>query len=131
MARVIEGLHAKTITHICYGDFSAAYDDLVKMPVDQIDIELANRDFEFIDEMKSRGFPKEVGLGVLDVHTHHVETVDDVVAGIEKALEFLPPEKIFVDPDCGLKTRTWEESAEKLRVMVEAVKRVKAAHGIE
>jgi 5-methyltetrahydropteroyltriglutamate--homocysteine methyltransferase len=131
MGVVTEGLTAKTLTHICYGDFAPVYEDLIKIPVDQFDLELANSDYDLLDVMRERGFAKEIGLGVLDVHTHEIETVDEVVAGIKKALEFLPPERIYVDPDCGLKTRTWEESAAKIRVMMEAVHRVKAEYGIE
>ena len=131
MGIVTEGLQAKTITHICYGDFTPAYEELLRMPVDQFDLEMANSDYDLLDVMKAKGFDKEIGLGVLDVHTHTIETVEEVVAGIERALTVLPPERIYVDPDCGLKTRTWDESATKLRVMVEAVKRVKVAHGID
>jgi 5-methyltetrahydropteroyltriglutamate--homocysteine methyltransferase len=131
MAVVTKGMKAKTITHICYGDFTPVYDELLKIPVDQFDLELANSGYDLLDLMKERGFPKEIGLGVLDVHSHRVETVEEVVAGIERALAILPPERIYVDPDCGLKTRTWDESAAKIRVMVEAVRRVKAKHGIE
>lgn len=131
MGIVTEGMTAKTITHICYGDFVAAYDQLIAIPVDQIDIELANRDYDLLDLIERKPFPQEIGLGVIDVHTREVESVDQIVAGIERALEFLPPERIFVDPDCGLKTRTWDECEAKLRVMVEAVQQVKAKHGIE
>jgi 5-methyltetrahydropteroyltriglutamate--homocysteine methyltransferase len=128
---VTRGLTAKTITHICYGDFLAAYDYLIRMPVDQIDIELANRDYDLLELIERRPFPQEIGLGVIDVHTHKVESADEIVAGVERALAFLPAERIYVDPDCGLKTRTWEECEAKLRVMVEAVQRVKTKHGIE
>jgi 5-methyltetrahydropteroyltriglutamate--homocysteine methyltransferase len=131
MGKITKDLTAKTITHICYGDFAPQYDELVKMPVDQFDLEMANSDYDLIDIMKRKGFTAEIGLGVLDVHTHRVETVEEVVRGIKLALEILPPEKIFVDPDCGLKTRTWEESEAKLKVMIEAVRRVKAEMGIE
>jgi len=128
---ISEGLKAETISHMCYGDFAAAYDELVKMPVDQLDLEMANSGYDLIEVMRKKPFAKDIGLGVLDVHTHRIETVDEVVAGINKALEVLPPERIYVDPDCGLKTRTWEEAAAKLRVMVEAVRRVKAERGID
>jgi 5-methyltetrahydropteroyltriglutamate--homocysteine methyltransferase len=131
MGIVTRNLTAKTITHICYGDFAPAYDELVKMPVDQFDLEMANSGYDLIDIMKRKGFNAELGLGVLDVHTHKVETVEEVVRGIKMALEVLPPEKIYVDPDCGLKTRTWDEAAAKIKVMVEAVRRVKAELGIE
>ena len=92
----------------------------------QSDIEI-----DLVDIMKRKGFDAEIGLGVLDVHTHKVETVEEVVKGIKMALEVLPPEKIFVDPDCGLKTRTWDEASAKIKVMIEAVRRVKAETGIE
>ncbi len=131
LAIATRGLKAKTITHICYGDFNTVYDQLVALPVDQLDLELANRRYDFVDLMKARGFPKEIGFGVLDVHTHEVETVDEVKHGIELALAVLPPEKIYIDPDCGLKTRTWDEAAAKLRVMVDAVRQVKSERGID
>jgi 5-methyltetrahydropteroyltriglutamate--homocysteine methyltransferase len=131
MGVVTKNLKAKTITHICYGDFAPAYDELVKMPVDQFDLEMANSDYDLVEIMKRKGFDAEIGLGVLDVHTHKVETVEEVVRGIKSALEVLPPEKIYVDPDCGLKTRTWDEAAAKIKVMIEAVRRVKAETGIE
>jgi 5-methyltetrahydropteroyltriglutamate--homocysteine methyltransferase len=130
MGIVTEGLTARTITHVCYGDFLAAYDELAHMPVDQIDIELANRDYDLLGVLETKPLPQEIGLGVIDVHTHEVESVASIVRGIERALRILPPEKIYVDPDCGLKTRTWEECEAKLAVMVEAVQYVKAAHGI-
>ena len=131
MGVVTDRLKARTITHICYGDFVPAYDELVKMPVDQLDLEMANSNYDLLHVIKSKPFDKDIGLGVLDVHTRRIESVDEVVAGIKKALEVLPPERIYVDPDCGLKTRTWEEASAKLRVMIEAVRRVKAEYGIE
>ena len=114
------GLKAKTITHICYGDFERIYPKMLELAVDQIDLELANRNFELLDLFKKHPFTKEIGLGVLDVHSHTVEDKEKVKAGIEKALTILPPERIFVDPDCGLKTRTQEEAFAKLKVMVAA-----------
>jgi 5-methyltetrahydropteroyltriglutamate--homocysteine methyltransferase len=130
MGVVTEGLEAHTLTHICYGDFVAAYDSLIQMPVDQIDIETANSDYHLLDVMKTKPMDRAIGLGVLDVHSHRVESVDEVVDGIERALKVFPPERIYVDPDCGLKTRTTDESAAKLRVMMEAVRRVRLEHGI-
>ncbi|MFH1857848.1 MAG: methionine synthase [Candidatus Omnitrophota bacterium] len=115
-----QGLKAKTITHICYGDFDKIYPEMLKLAVDQIDLELANRDFALLDLFKHHPFTKEIGLGVLDVHSHKVDSKEKIKRGIRKALEIWPPEKIYVDPDCGLKTRTPEEAAAKLKVMVEA-----------
>ena len=124
---VTKGLRAKTITHICYGDFNAIGPKLHKLPVDQIDLEFANRDFELLDFFKKRGrFPKAVGLGVVDVHSHRIESTDEVIANLKKALKVFKPEQIYVDPDCGLKTRTPEEAVDKLRVIVEATRVVRA-----
>jgi len=122
---VTRGLHAKTITHICYGDFQTIGPKLHKLPVDQIDLEFANRGFELLEFFQARRFPKEIGLGVVDVHDHRIESRDEVIAGIRKALTVFTPEQIYVDPDCGLKTRTPQEAIDKLRVVVEAAQAVR------
>ena len=124
---VTRGLRAKTITHICYGDFKTIGPKLHKLPVDQIDLEFANRDFELLSFFKGKRFPKEIGLGVVDVHSHRIESRDEVVANLKKALKVFRPEQMYVDPDCGLKTRTPEEATNKLRVVVEATKEVREA----
>ncbi len=125
MGIVTKGLRAKTLTHICYGDFKAIYPKMLKIPVDQIDLELANRHMELLALFKKPRFTKEIGLGVVDVHSHRLETVEEVKQNIRKALKVFKPEQIFVDPDCGLKTRTVDESVDKLRVIVEATREVR------
>jgi 5-methyltetrahydropteroyltriglutamate--homocysteine methyltransferase len=128
---VTRGITAHTLTHICYGDFAAVYDDLVRIPVQQIDLELANSEFDLLGLIGERGFgDKEIGLGVVDIHSHVIEDVDQVRTAIRRALEVLPPEKIYVDPDCGLKTRTWDEAKAKLEVMMQAVRDVRREIGI-
>ncbi len=122
---VTKGLKAKTLTHICYGDFKTIGPKLHKLPVDQIDLEFANRGMELLAFFKGRRFPKEIGLGVVDVHSHRTESREEVVANIKKALKVFKPEQIYVDPDCGLKTRTPEEAINKLRVVVEATEIVR------
>lgn len=122
---VTKGLNAKTITHICYGDFQTIGPKLHRLPVDQIDLEFANRDFELLEFFRGRRFPKEIGLGVVDVHSHRLETREEVVGNLTKALSVFRPEQIYVDPDCGLKTRTPDEATAKLRVVVEATRIVR------
>ena len=122
---VTRGLKAKTITHICYGDFMTIGPKLHKLPVDQIDLEFANRNFELLDFFRGKRFPKEIGLGVVDVHRHGIESREEVIANLKKALTVFKPEQIYVDPDCGLKTRSPEEAVEKLRVVVEATRAVR------
>ena len=126
---VTKGLRAKTLTHICYGDFKTIGPKLGRLPVDQIDLEFANRKFELLDIFRGKRFSKEIGLGVVDVHSHRTETKDEVVANIRKALTVFRPEQIYVDPDCGLKTRTPEEATAKLRVVVEATREVRESLG--
>ena len=128
--RAVQGLTAKTITHICYGNFDVIYPALLDLPVDQIDLEMANSRYDLLERFRAQPFTKEIGFGVLDVHSHRVETKEEIVDGIRRALEVLPPERIYVDPDCGLKTRTVEESRRKLEVMVAAVREVRAERGI-
>jgi 5-methyltetrahydropteroyltriglutamate--homocysteine methyltransferase len=128
--RAVQGLKAKTITHICYGDFDVIYPALLDLPVDQIDLEMANSRYDLLERFRAHPFTKEIGFGVLDVHSHRIETKDEVKEGLRRALEVLPPERIYVDPDCGLKTRTVEEARKKLEVMVAAVREVRAERGI-
>jgi 5-methyltetrahydropteroyltriglutamate--homocysteine methyltransferase len=131
LAVVTEGLKAKTITHMCYGDFASVFDQIVRLPVDLLDIEAANSDYHLLELFRRHRFDKEVALGVVDVHNHRVETLEEVKEGIRRGLEVLPPQRLYIDPDCGLKTRTWEEAAAKLRVMVQAVREVRRELGIE
>jgi 5-methyltetrahydropteroyltriglutamate--homocysteine methyltransferase len=133
MGIVTDGLEAKTITHVCYGDFASVFPGFLDMPVEQFDLEAANSNYDIADLFEGHEVPKEKGFawGVIDVHSHVVETVEEVKAGIKRGLEILPPDRLYIDPDCGLKTRTWQESAAKLRVMLQAVHEVRQELGIE
>ena len=124
---VTEGLAARTITHICYGDFARVFRHIANLPVDQLDLEMANSDYSLLGLIQQHNseFKKELAMGVVDVHSHVLETREQVKAGIKKGLEVLPPDRLFIDPDCGLKTRTWAEAEAKLRVIVEATREVK------
>ena len=125
MQIVTEPLSAHTITHICYGDFHNAYPKMLDIPVDQIDLEFANSDYSLLEEFGQNPFTKYIGLGISDVHTHVVESVDEMVDGLRRSLKHIPPERIFVDPDCGLKTRNEEEAKQKLANIRAAVDIVK------
>lgn len=133
MAIVTRDLPAHTISHICYGDFEAIYPALLDLPVDQLDLEATNGNFHLLDILGSVPWPnsKELALGVVDVHSHRLESLDEVKAGILRALEVVPPHLLFIDPDCGLKTRTWDEAVQKLRVMTRAVQSVRDETGLD
>ena len=131
-AIVTEGLDAFTITHICYGDFAQVFPHLATFPVDMLDMEMTNSDYDFLDLIRAHpSFDKYLAMGVVDVHDHRIETLEQVKAGIKKGLEVLPPDRLYIDPDCGLKTRTEEESVAKLQVISTAVKEVKAELGMD
>ena len=126
MRIVTEPLEAHTITHICYGDFHKAYPKMLEIPVDQIDLEFANSEYSLLEEFSENPFTKYIGLGISDVHTHEIEETDAMVDGIRRSLKHIPPERMFVDPDCGLKTRTVDEAKAKLSNIKKAVDVVRA-----
>ena len=126
MGIVTEPLQAHTITHICYGDFHKAYPKMLEIPVDQIDLEFANSDYSLLDVFSENPFTKYIGLGISDVHSHEIEDTDALVDGIRRSLKHIPPERMFVDPDCGLKTRTVDEAKAKLSNIKKAVDVVRA-----
>ena len=126
MGIVTEPLSAHTITHICYGDFHRAYPKMLDIPVDQIDLEFANSEYALLDEFIGHPFTKYIGLGVVDVHSHRIEPVEEIADGIRRSLKLIPPDHMFVDPDCGLKTRSVDEARAKLTNIREAVDIVKS-----
>ena len=126
MGIVTRGLRARTITHICYGDFPAIYPRMLALPVEQFTLEMSNLDHGLLGLFRTSPFTKDLGLGVLDVHTHVIEDAKTVAARIRAALEVVPAERLAINPDCGLKTRTPAEAEAKLRVMIEATREVRA-----
>jgi 5-methyltetrahydropteroyltriglutamate--homocysteine methyltransferase len=131
MKIVTHGIRAKTISHICYGDFKRLYPGILDLAVDQLDLEFANGNFANLEIFKHPKFTKEIAVGVVDAHNHVIEKKDQVKRNIRRALEVFPIEKVYIDPDCGLKTRTQKEAEAKLQVMVEAVREVKEELGIK
>ena len=127
MQIMTEGINAYFITHALeYGYPQAVFPDVLQLNVDNFDMEFANSDFAFLEGLRNFGFDKDLSLGVVDSHTHVVESVEEIEDRIRKAIEILPAETIWPDPDCGLKTRTVEESMGKMRAIAEATKRVRA-----
>ena len=125
MGLVTQNLDAKTISHICYGDFAAIYPKVLELPVDQLDLAMANYGYRWLELFNKDPFTKELAIGIVDVHSHEIETVAAAAEGIRKGLRHVSKERLLPHPDCGLKTRTIEESEEKCRVVVEATKVVR------
>ncbi|MCI0340253.1 MAG: hypothetical protein L0216_03745 [Planctomycetales bacterium] len=125
-AATVDGIRSHILTHICYGDFDAIYPRMLEIPAHQFDLELSNSGLDMLERFRRNPFTKEIGFGVLDVHTHEVETADQVKERLRRALEVFPLAAVYVNPDCGLKTRTTEESRAKLAAMVEGTKAIRA-----
>jgi 5-methyltetrahydropteroyltriglutamate--homocysteine methyltransferase len=123
---VTDGLPAYFIIHACYGAFDKIYSQMLKLPVDNLDLAISHSTLNLMEMFRRDPFTKDLSVGVLDVHSHEVETPETVRARIEKAQQLLPKESLWIDPDCGLKTRTIDEAKGKLINMVDAVRRLRA-----
>src|SRR5713101_503053 len=125
---VTNGLRAKTILHTCYGNYNEIFEFFNKLPVDQLDLEMSNSGLDLLERFKREPLKKEIAFGVVDVHSHVIEPEPLIRERIEKALTIFEPGKLYIDPDCGLKTRSVEEAQAKLRNMVAATQAVRKAH---
>jgi len=113
-------------THMCYSEFGDIIDAIEDMDADVISIENARSDNSLLKIFKERGYKGEIGPGVYDIHSPRIPSKGEIVEQIEAILEVLPAEKVWVNPDCGLKTRKWEEVKPSLKNMVDAAKEVRA-----
>jgi len=120
-----EGIPAYFITHICYGAFEFVYPDILSLPVHNIDLEMSNSELDLVELFKKHPFTKDISFGVVDSHSHVVEDVELIKQRIRKALEVLSVNQLWIDPDCGLKTRTEEEAKGKLQNMVKATQEIR------
>ncbi len=112
-------------THMCYSEFSDIMDAIEAMDADVISIENARSDNSLLKIFKERGYKGEIGPGVYDIHSPRVPSKEEIVEQINAILEVLPAKKVWVNPDCGLKTRKWEEVKPSLKNMVDAAKEVR------
>ncbi|MBA1432043.1 MAG: 5-methyltetrahydropteroyltriglutamate--homocysteine S-methyltransferase [Epsilonproteobacteria bacterium] len=113
-------------THMCYSEFNDIIATIEAMDADVISIETARSGNELLKIFAQVGYKQEVGPGVYDIHSPRIPSVEEIVKQIYSLLEVLPKEQLWINPDCGLKTRKWEEVKPSLTNMVEAVKRVRA-----
>jgi 5-methyltetrahydropteroyltriglutamate--homocysteine methyltransferase len=117
-------------THMCYSEFNDIIDSIAAMDADVISIETSRSAMELLDAFVTFKYPNEIGPGVYDIHSPRVPKQSEMEYLLEKALKVLRPEQVWVNPDCGLKTRGWAEVRPALEAMVAAAKsmREKAAH---
>lgn len=107
-------------THMCYSEFNDIIESIAAMDADVITIETSRSDMELLDVFHAFDYPNEIGPGVYDIHSPNIPAVDQIRYLMEKAAERIPPERLWVNPDCGLKTRQWSEVKPALTAMVQA-----------
>lgn len=112
-------------THMCYCEFGDVMDAIAALDADVITLETSRSDMELLETFRSFAYPNEIGPGVYDIHSPNVPGVDWMVSLLRKAAEHIPAQRLWVNPDCGLKTRGWEETRTALANMVIAAKQLR------
>lgn len=113
-------------THMCYSEFQDIIAAIESLDADVITIETSRSRMDLLDAFVSRAYPNEIGPGVYDIHSPRTPAIEDMVALIERAAAVIPIERLWINPDCGLKTRAWPEVEAALAGMVEAAAIVRA-----
>ena len=111
-------------------DDDFAVQAVADMDADVITIETSRSQMELLDAFADFKYPNEIGPGVYDIHSPRVPTVEEITTLLEKALTYIPLENLWVNPDCGLKTRHWEETEKALKNMVGAAEALRAEVGV-
>jgi 5-methyltetrahydropteroyltriglutamate--homocysteine methyltransferase len=117
-------------THMCYSEFNDVIRVIERMDADVISIENARSGSELLEGLREYKYPSEIGPGVYDIHSPRVPGTDEIVAALERMREVLEDRQIWVNPDCGLKTRGWDETLSSLRNMVEAARQLRETAGM-
>jgi 5-methyltetrahydropteroyltriglutamate--homocysteine methyltransferase len=115
-------------SHMCYSKFNAIIPWIAEMDADVISIEASRSNMELLDAFNAYEYPAEIGPGVYDIHSPRVPGEDEMYSLLQKALDVIPAERLWVNPDCGLKTRAWPETLASLRNMAAAARRLRRDH---
>jgi 5-methyltetrahydropteroyltriglutamate--homocysteine methyltransferase len=114
-------------THMCYSEFNDIIEDIAAMDADVITIECSRSQMELLDAFADFNYPNDIGPGVYDIHSPRVPSKEEMIRLLEKAQAVLPAGQLWVNPDCGLKTRHWDETKKALFEMVAAAKALREA----
>ncbi len=112
-------------THMCYSDFGDIIEAINELDADVASVEAARSRMELMDDLKREGYRQQVGPGVYDIHSPRVPSAEEMASLLKTAAGVLEPEQLWVNPDCGLKTRGYEETERSLRNMVDAAKQLR------
>ncbi|WP_349844046.1 5-methyltetrahydropteroyltriglutamate--homocysteine S-methyltransferase [Pantoea dispersa] len=113
-------------THMCYCEFNDIMDSIAALDADVITIETSRSDMDLLDAFKAFEYPNEIGPGVYDIHSPNVPSVEWMEDLLRKAAQSIPQQRLWVNPDCGLKTRGWSETRQALANMVKAAQKLRA-----
>lgn len=113
-------------THMCYSEFNDIIQSIADMDADVITIETSRSDMELLNVFDEFDYPNQIGPGVYDIHSPNVPTVHSIVDLMQKAALRIPADRLWINPDCGLKTRGWPETIASLKNMTEAAKILRA-----
>ena len=113
-------------THMCYSEFNDIISSIADMDTDVITIETSRSDMELLDAFDNFKYPNEIGPGVYDIHSPNIPTQEHIVSLMQKAAQKIPAERLWVNPDCGLKTRQWSEVTPALTNMVATAKTLRS-----
>ena len=114
-------------THMCYSEFNDIIEEIGRMDADVLSIEASRSQLELLDTFVTYHYPNEIGPGIYDIHSPRIPSAAEFEAILRNILRVLPPEQVWVNPDCGLKTRRWEEVRPALANLVAAANTVRAA----
>ena len=114
-------------THMCYSEFNDVIESIAAMDADVITIETSRSQMELLEAFRAFDYPNDIGPGVYDIHSPRVPDTAEMVQLLEKAAECIPAERLWVNPDCGLKTRAWPETEAALVNMVAAARQLRAS----
>ncbi len=117
-------------THMCYSEFNDIIENIAGMDADVITIETSRSQMELLDAFVDFLYPNEIGPGVYDIHSPRVPGAPEMLELLEKALSVLPARNLWVNPDCGLKTRKWPETDAAMRHMVQAARQLRENAGV-
>ncbi len=113
-------------THMCYSEFNDIISDIAAMDADVITIECSRSQMELLDAFAAFKYPNDIGPGVYDIHSPRIPSVEEIKHLLDIALQVIPGDNLWVNPDCGLKTRKWEETRIALVNMIQAAKEMRA-----
>ncbi|MFD8961483.1 5-methyltetrahydropteroyltriglutamate--homocysteine S-methyltransferase, partial [Streptomyces anulatus] len=113
-------------THMCYAEFGDIVQAIDDLDADVISLEAARSHMQVARELAAHGYPREAGPGVYDIHSPRIPSTEEAAALLRKGLEAIPASRLWVNPDCGLKTRGWPETRASLENLVAAAREIRA-----